>query len=146
MRQLESLMDGRKTKSRETAMHSKAHAAIRTELVGRLRQLRGMASHTVSGMKNDRENPADIIDLASREESRHIELAIRGRERETIQDIENAIARIDSGEFGICEECSGAITIGRLLAKPTTTYCRTCQEKRERAFRGQGQPEMFRAA
>jgi len=146
MRQLESLVEERKMKFGGAAVHTKAHAAIRTELVGRLRQLRGMASHTVSGMKNDRENPADIIDLASLEESRRVELAIRGRERETIQDIENAIARIDSGEFGTCEECGGAITIGRLLAKPTTTYCRTCQEKRERAFRGQGQPEMFRAA
>jgi DnaK suppressor protein len=120
---------------------------IRNELVGRLRQLRGMAFRTVNGMKGNHENPADVMDHASIEEYRRIELTIRGLERETIQDIESAIARIDTGKFGICEDCGESISAGRLMAKPTTTHCRSCQEKDEKdGGNGQGHPGLKRAA
>jgi DnaK suppressor protein len=146
MRRMETVHENRKLKLKE-AMNWASAALIRAELVDRLRQLRGLAFRTVTGMKGDQENLADLVDHASIEEYRRIELAIRGRERETIADIENTIVRIDSGLFGICEACGGSISAGRLMAKPTTIHCVKCQEKDEKDLRDkQGHPELFRAA
>jgi len=148
MELMDTPTEERKIILREATGGEFSMAAVRSELVGRLHRLRCMVSRKVTGMKGDGGNPADVIDHAYIEEYRRVELAIRDRERETIQDIETAIARIDSGDFGICEDCGAFISPGRLLAKPTTTHCRECQEEDERTLRFHKQVRiaLFRAA
>ena len=148
MEHMDTPTEGRKIIFREAAGNEISMAAVRSELVGRLHRLRCMVSRKVIGMKGDGENPADVIDHACIEEHRRIELAIRDREKEIIRDIETAIARIDSGDFGICEDCGAPIATERLLAKPTTTHCRECQEEDERSsrFHKQIRVALFRAA
>ncbi|MBP7626409.1 MAG: dnak suppressor protein [Pseudomonadota bacterium] len=83
---------------------------------------------------NLRENElvADPADRATVEEEHALELRVRDRERKLIKKIEEALGRIDEGEYGWCEETGDPIGIGRLLARPTATLSIDAQERRER--------------
>ena len=83
---------------------------------------------------NLRENElvADPADRATVEEEHALELRARDRERKLIKKIEEALGRIEEGEYGWCEETGDPIGIGRLLARPTATLSIDAQERRER--------------
>lgn len=83
---------------------------------------------------NLRENElvADPADRATVEEEHALELRVRDRERKLIKKIEEALGRIDEGEYGWCEETGDPIGIVRLLARPTATLSIDAQERRER--------------
>ena len=83
---------------------------------------------------NLRENElvADPADRATVEEEHALELRVRDRERKLIKKIEEALGRIEEGEYGWCEETGDPIGIGRLLARPTATLSIDAQERRER--------------
>lgn len=50
--------------------------------------------------------------------------------RETIRDVEDALARLDNGTFGTCEQCKQVISYERLAEQPATRLCVTCAEAR----------------
>lgn len=104
---------------------------IRNQLLARLERLQGIASRTVSDMKNNGEHCADPIDHAALEHDRQVELTIRGKEWNAIQEIRETIRRMDQGLFGTCVICGATIAERRLLAEPTTRLCRDCQELAE---------------
>ena len=83
---------------------------------------------------NLRENElvADPADRATVEEEHALELRVRDRERKLIKKIEEALGRIEEGEYGWCEETGDPIGLGRLLARPTATLSIDAQERRER--------------
>lgn len=79
----------------------------------------------------------DEMDLASSEYLQSFTFRLRGREKTFIKKIDHALAKIESGTFGICESCEEEISLKRLQARPETTLCIRCkedQEKREKAF------------
>lgn len=84
------------------------------------------------------ESPADPADRASLEEDHTLELRVRDRERKLLHKIDEAIARIDNGSYGWCEESGEPIGIARLLARPTATYSIEAQELHERRRRMMG--------
>ena len=73
----------------------------------------------------------DPADRATIEEEHALELRARDRERKLIKKVEQAIARIDAGEYGYCEETGEPIGLQRLLARPTATLSVEAQERRE---------------
>ncbi|MGA0809600.1 MAG: RNA polymerase-binding protein DksA [Burkholderiaceae bacterium] len=73
----------------------------------------------------------DPADRATIEEEHALELRTRDRERKLIKKVEQAIARIDAGEYGYCEETGEPIGLQRLLARPTATLSVEAQERRE---------------
>lgn len=73
----------------------------------------------------------DPADRATIEEEHALELRTRDRERKLLKKVEQAIARIDSGDYGWCEETGEAIGISRLLARPTANLSLEAQERRE---------------
>ena len=58
-------------------------------------------------------------------------LRIRDRERRLIHKIYDAQQRIESGTYGICEECGEEIGFARLKARPVTTLCVDCKARQE---------------
>ncbi|MBI2026240.1 MAG: TraR/DksA C4-type zinc finger protein [Deltaproteobacteria bacterium] len=83
------------------------------------------------------EDLSDEVDLASNEVNQSIAFRLRDRERVLLQKIEDALDRIEQGEFGVCESCGEEIERKRLEARPVTTLCIGCkeeQEQKERAF------------
>ena len=77
----------------------------------------------------------DLTDRASLETERAIELRTRDRERKLISKIDAALARLDGGTYGYCEETDQPIGIRRLEARPIATLSIEAQERHERMER-----------
>ena len=73
----------------------------------------------------------DPADRATIEEEHALELRTRDRERKLLKKIQQAIARIESGDYGYCEETGEPIGLPRLLARPTATLSLEAQQRRE---------------
>lgn len=73
----------------------------------------------------------DPADRATIEEEHALELRTRDRERKLLKKVQQSLLRIESGEYGWCEETGEPIGIPRLLARPTATLSLEAQERRE---------------
>ncbi len=73
------------------------------------------------------EPSGDIYDQASSERDRELGLLLGDREREKLHNIEEALMKMEEGEYGICEECEEEIPIGRLKVMPFARYCVKCK-------------------
>ena len=90
---------------------------------------------TVSNLKAETENHPDLVDRASSESDRALELRTRDRQRKLISKIDEALRRIEDGSYGYCEETGEPISLGRLEARPTATLSVEAQERHERRER-----------
>ena len=93
------------------------------------------ARETLAALQAESENHADIADRASSETDRAIELRARDRQRKLIAKIDAALARIDDGSYGYCEETGDPISLKRLDARPIATLSIEAQERHERRER-----------
>jgi len=75
--------------------------------------------------------PPDITDRASMESDRNFALLMRERDRKTLADIREALSKLDSGEYGTCEDCGEDIGLARLRAHPMATQCVSCKTRQE---------------
>ncbi|MDZ7652792.1 MAG: RNA polymerase-binding protein DksA [Burkholderiaceae bacterium] len=73
----------------------------------------------------------DPADRATIEEEHALELRTRDRERKLLKKVQQALGRIESGDYGFCEETGDPIGIPRLLARPTATLSLEAQQRRE---------------
>jgi len=113
--------------------------SFRLLLTQKITELLEDAEKTVADMTDSKENYPDPTDRASLESDRNFELRMRDRERKLIAKMQEAIKRIDDGEFGICEVCGGPISEKRLLARPVTTLCIDCKTKQEKEEKLKGE-------
>ena len=93
---------------------------------------------TLSEMTSQSGNIPDPNDRATVESDRNFELRIRDRERKLMNKVEEALVRIDEGEYGICESCGEDISVKRLEARPVAKYCIDCKTKQEQREKAQG--------
>jgi DnaK suppressor protein len=73
----------------------------------------------------------DPADRATIEEEHALELRTRDRERKLLKKIQQAVVRVDEGEYGYCEETGEPSGLSRLLARPTATLSLEAQQRRE---------------
>jgi DnaK suppressor protein len=90
---------------------------------------------TVHHMQDEASNFPDPNDRATQESEFGLELRTRDRERKLLKKIDQALARIDEGAYGFCEETGEEIGLKRLEARPVATLCVEAQERREVAER-----------
>jgi DnaK suppressor protein len=81
---------------------------------------------------------ADPLDKAVAELDLDLHFHMRERERKLFLKIREALARIDEGTYGICEECGRDISFTRLKARPVTTLCIHCKKRQEAEERRRG--------
>ena len=86
----------------------------------------------------DTDDLHDEIDLASSEYAQSMVFRLRDREKFLLKKIDDALARIENGSFGICEICEEEISVKRLEARPVTTMCIRCKEEQEKAEKSYG--------
>jgi DnaK suppressor protein len=79
----------------------------------------------------DNDMVPDPADRATIEEEHALELRVRDRERKQLKKIDEALARIEQGSYGWCEETGEPIGVARLLARPTATMSVEAQARRE---------------
>jgi DnaK suppressor protein len=112
-------------------MNDKQLAAFRVRLQ-RLRQdILTNAGETTEHLREETVIVPDPADRATIEEEHALELRTRDRERKLLKKIEQSIVRIDSGDYGYCDETGEPIGVGRLLARPTATLSLEAQQRRE---------------
>jgi len=113
-------------------MKKKTLKYFEQELLKKKQELMEEASRTVSqDLKTQKEDLSDTVDRSTLEADRNFLLRLRDRERKLIKKIDEALARIKEGDFGICEECGEEIDEGRLKARPVATMCISCKEDQE---------------
>jgi DnaK suppressor protein len=71
----------------------------------------------------------DMADQADGNNEVHIQLKLKQTDAKILQAIEEALARLEKGNFGICRDCGEPISSARLSAIPWTRVCITCKEK-----------------
>ncbi|MBS1207605.1 MAG: dksA [Proteobacteria bacterium] len=112
-------------------------AFFRARLIAERDALLESALHTTEHLQDFVATP-DPADRASQEEDHTLELRVRDRERKLLHKIDEAIARIDNGNYGWCEESGEPIGIQRLIARPTATFSVEAQERHEIRRKMQG--------
>lgn len=81
----------------------------------------------------------DTIDQASADTDKAFALQLKNRERDTLWQIDEALKRIEAGNYGACERCDEPISEARIKAFPFTTLCIDCKaelESEEQRFPG----------
>lgn len=87
---------------------------------------------TIEDMQEGTRNIPDVADRASEETDRALELRTRDRQRKLVSKIDQALRRIEEGEFGYCSDTGNPISLKRLDARPIATMSLEAQERHER--------------
>lgn len=106
-------------------------AFFRLKLVNLKNAVLNNAGETTEHLREDTVVVPDPADRATIEEEHALELRTRDRERKLLKKIEQSINRIDTGDYGYCDETGEPIGVARLLARPTATLSLEAQQRRE---------------
>ena len=112
-------------------MNDAQMAFFRIKLVVLKQGILANAGETTEHLREDTVVVPDPADRATIEEEHALELRTRDRERKLLKKIEQSIQRIDSGDYGYCDETGEPIGVGRLLARPTANLSLEAQQRRE---------------
>lgn len=74
----------------------------------------------------------DQADVGSNTFERDHEMTLARNARDNLVLVQDALARIDNGTYGICESCGQAVGKARLQAFPRATLCMECKQRQER--------------
>jgi DnaK suppressor protein len=103
----------------------------REEIIGGVKQI------FESSKEIGQDGIQDIGDEAANIYTKQILLSLNENERLRLQEVDDALDRIESGTYGVCEECGGPIGLKRLEVRPIAKYCVPCKTNLEKA-KGQG--------
>jgi len=79
----------------------------------------------------ERHEAGAVVEDAATETIAAILSRLEGREKHELDEIEDALVRLEAGTFGLCERCARPIPLARLRALPATRFCLDCQRKAE---------------
>lgn len=116
----------------EEFMNERQLAYFRNKLITWRTEIQKESAETVESLQEHNLNAPDLADRATSESSRSIELRARDRQRKLVSKINQAIKRIDDGEYGFCEDTGEPISLQRLDARPIATMSLEAQERHER--------------
>src|SRR5580704_16299602 len=112
-----------------TKNRNRKYEAVEKQLLAQKEQLSARINGRMEEVYIDRE-PDDEAALATDSVTKDMAAATLERERRTLQEIDGALKRIKSGEYGICASCGEPIPDARLKALPWARVCVGCAEKR----------------
>ena len=114
------------------ASYQRQLSGIRDRLRMEVSHLGNEAFHKANdGSGNLSHVPLHMADLASDAFDQTVTLSLLENEEHTLREIRAALARIDAGTFGDCEECGQRITMERLEALPYARHCIACARQLE---------------
>lgn len=117
---------------KEPFMNERQREYFRAKLLQWREDILKEAKETLQHLQEENQNHPDLADRASSETDRSIELRARDRQRKLIAKIDEALARIEDGSYGYCEETGEPISLRRLEARPIATLSVEAQERHER--------------
>jgi DnaK suppressor protein len=116
----------------EPFMNERHRLYFRNKLIAWKEEIVRQNRETLHVLHEDSAQHADIADRATSETDRALELRARDRQRKLIAKIDAALARIEEGTYGFCEETGEPIGLKRLDARPIATLSLEAQERHER--------------
>jgi DnaK suppressor protein len=116
----------------EPFMNERQRMYFRRKLLAWKEEILLQTRETLLGLHADSTQHADLADRATSETDRALELRARDRQRKLISKIDAALARIEDGTYGYCEETGEPIGLRRLDARPIATLSLEAQERHER--------------
>ena len=119
----------------EPFMNDLQRVYFRQKLLSWKDEIVGQTRKTLAGLHAESTQHADLADRATSETDRALELRARDRQRKLIAKIDAALARIEDGSYGYCEETGEPIGLKRLDARPIATLSVEAQERHERRER-----------
>jgi DnaK suppressor protein len=116
-------MDKRKTKS------------YRDRLLARRESLFSQVTEAeMSSRERDLEATQDPADMAANAYTKELLISMSANDRKLLQLIDEALERVEGGEYGECVNCGEPVSEKRLDAVPWTRYCLKCQDLQERGL------------
>lgn len=125
------LPEGYKPSDKEEYMCPEHLEYFRQKLLRWRQDLIDESQETINNLRGEVRDVGDEAERASRETENSLELRTRDRYRKLLNKIDQALARIDEGEYGYCEETGEEIGLDRLEARPIATLCLDAQERWE---------------
>ena len=122
----------------EPFMNERQRIYFRRKLLQWKEDILRQTRETLQGLTEETTQHSDLADRATSETDRALELRARDRQRKLVNKIDAALARIEDGSYGYCEETGEPIGLKRLDARPIATLSLEAQERherRERVFR-----------
>ncbi len=116
----------------EPFMNGRQRLYFRAKLLKWKEDIVRQTRETLEGLHEDSTQHADLADRATSETDRALELRARDRQRKLVAKIDAALARIEDGTYGYCEETGEPIGLKRLDARPIATLSLEAQERHER--------------
>lgn len=126
------LPEGYRPSEDEEYMNAQQVEYFRRKLQDWKQELLAESRETMEHLREENWREPDIADRASLETEAELELKTRNRYFKLITKIEQALRRIDEGEYGYCEETGEPIGVRRLDARPVATMCIEAQERHEK--------------
>ena len=112
--------------------------AERIKLVEEIKSIRREASVSPREASGDLSAyTVHMADMASDTYERELSMNIASSEQQVLYLVDDALKRLDEGAFGVCQECTRAITMSRLKAVPYAPMCITCQRSEEQKHKEQ---------
>lgn len=119
----------------EPFMNDRQLEYFRQRLLDWRGQLLRESDDAIRHLQETTQHEADLVDVASNELERSLDLRSRDRQRKLINKIDDALRRIEQGTYGYCEETGEPISLRRLEARPIATLSIEAQERHERLER-----------
>jgi DnaK suppressor protein len=127
--------EGYRPSDDEPFMNARQKAYFKAKLQNWRDEIIKQTRETLEGLHEDSTQHADLADRATSETDRALELRARDRQRKLVSKIDAALARIEDGSYGYCEETGEPIGLRRLDARPIATLSVEAQERHERRER-----------
>jgi len=134
----DKLTNGYTPSDDEPFMNARQRVYFQKKLVSWKEDIIRSNRETIMNLQHESTQHADVADRATSETDRALELRARDRQRKLVAKIDEALARIESGTYGYCEETGEPIGLKRLDARPIATLSVEAQElheRRERVYR-----------
>ena len=120
-------------KTDELESYRRSLLTLRARLKGDLDQMTDEALNRGNGdgSGNLSNVPLHMADVGTENYDQEFTLGLIENEQETLEQVMEALARVDAGTYGICQECGNPVAKPRLQALPHTRYCIECARKVE---------------
>lgn len=105
--------------------------AERVRLIAEIEEYEREDQETLSDVSGENNYRDHMADQGSATFSRELDMTIEGQARESLAQIERALARMEAGTYGTCARCGAHIPKERLEAMPEAELCVTCKEREE---------------
>src|SRR5438094_5724087 len=144
MREIQQAGSDKSSRSRYSELKQMLHdrqRALQAEVQGKMRNVR--SEGTWGGKLNE---VLDAVESAEADIQDDLEFALVQMKSETLNKINDALARLEQGDYGYCFDCGEEIAEKRLRALPFAVRCKDCEEARENAEQRERQLAARRSA